>query len=124
MDSNRIVAKKVVSNSKAESRAIRLDDLRIKAKTADYHKKYGKFIVPAFAKLLAEKMRQEFFNKLVEVKKVKPAEFVDAFAKVLLMEAPSLYIKSTSNKELKVTYFAEFRKELVKWQPKKAQIKD
>ncbi|MDR3519965.1 MAG: hypothetical protein P4L63_03730 [Candidatus Pacebacteria bacterium] len=123
-NSNRIISKSLIKKAKNEGKAIRLDDLRDAVKNPYYHKKYGKFIVPSFENWLGIPMTQDLHDKLVQVRSIRTADYTDALAKLLLMENPALYIKSTSDKVLKAEYFRAFRRALTQWQPRNATIKE
>jgi site-specific DNA-cytosine methylase len=121
--SNRSISRELIDNAKAERQSIHLDDLRDKVKDRNYYNKYGGNIAPAFAKWIASPMTKELHQKLVQVKASRPANFAEVLTKVLSIENPVLYIKSTGDKKRKAGYFAEFRKALNRWQPRRAHIK-
>ena len=122
--SNRIISKSFIKKSSNERKTIKLDVLRDKVREPYYHIRYGKFIVPSFENWLGLPMTRDLHDKLVHVRSIRTADYTDALAKMLLMENQALYIKSTSNKELKAGYFAAFRRALAHWQPRTAIIKE
>jgi hypothetical protein len=121
--SDKIISIKIVEGTANERRQIHIEDLRDKVKEPGYYNKYGKHIVPSFEKWLQLPMSVTLRDKLVEIKSLKAAAFNDSLAKLLLYENPSLYIRSTGNKDLRAGYFADFKKIFDKWQPNKAVMK-
>ena len=121
--SHRVVTSQFIQDSKADIKSLRLEILRGRVKSPKYYKRYGKFIVPAWKRVLETPMTEVLRDKLKAVRSVAPKDRSDAIVKFLSAEFPDLYIRVTGSKDLKDGYLSEFGTLLARWDPRKAIIK-
>jgi len=112
------------ASAKKGGHMIKIDDLRDKVKDPAYYKRYGKFIIPAFERMLKNPMTEEAIKGLIELKETtEDPIFHSLLSKFLLWNNIEVHIKSTGNAELKPKYFDEFRQIILNWDPATAVIK-